>query len=158
MSQDPGSPEVLLADPVKYCEFLIDWYERHGRANRRMWKFFQGATVVLGATTPLMLLVDGLPKVVAAFPSALASLSAALIAIFGWRDNWGMFASTAEQLKFELLKYRNRATKPYKNELDDNEALANFVERVESLVSLETDSWRKQLLGAYTNRQGGTVG
>ena len=144
--EKPKSDE--LNDVEAYCLDLISRYECHGRSNRRLWKVLQSLVVVMSAITPLMILVDGVPKLMVATPASIASISAALLAIFRWRELWVVFAMTAEALKIELLKYRTRSGPHYSSPVSNEAARSAFIGRIEVLTSGEMQSWQENILNS----------
>jgi Protein of unknown function (DUF4231) len=124
----------------------LDWYEVHARRNRICWQVFQTATIVLGGLTPVLVLWSNVPKPLQALPAALASISAGLAGVFGWRDDWIRFAHTAEALKTERTLLTTRTGPRYARAIDDDRALENFVEAIEALASSEVSEWRSRLV------------
>jgi hypothetical protein len=61
------------------------------------------------------------------------------------------FASTAEALKSELIKFETRTSPAYRHEVTDDVAIDNFVQAVEALVLSETSGWHTQLLKQPAN-------
>lgn len=49
---------------------------------------------------------------------------------------------TTEALKIELMKYKAHASKKYNQNLDEQEALDNFVDTIDSLTMNEVSEWR----------------
>ena len=124
------------------CQVMITWYEKNKRTVRTLFYISQVCIIVLSALTPILILWSDLPKPVQALPAAIASICAALNAVFRWRENWVLRAHTSEALKRELLKFKTRTSEEYRADLDDQQALANFVARVESLTMSELSEWR----------------
>ena len=89
--------------------------------------------------------LESVPKALQALPAALAAIAAALVGTFRWRDNQARFATAGETLKSELVYFQTRSTKWYDRKLHDDEAIDNFVSRMESLVLNETAEWRADL-------------
>jgi hypothetical protein len=117
----------------------IRWYRGHARRARLLGRSAQIAIVVLAGLTPILeLFYHG--SWVALF-AALAALTASIAAIWGWHGNWIRWASTAESLTSELLKYETRTTPPYAARVDDDEALSAFVVRMEEIRLGETSAW-----------------
>lgn len=69
---------------------------------------------------------------------ALAAIAAGLVGVFQWQQNWVRFASTAEALKSELIRFETRTSSAYRPEVTDDVAIDNFVQAVEALVLSET--------------------
>jgi hypothetical protein len=124
------------------CQLMITWYDKNKRTVRTLFYISQVCIIVLSALTPVLILWSNLPKPLQALPAAVASVCAALNAVFRWRENWVLRAHASEALKRELLKFKTRTSEEYRADLDDQQALANFVARVESLSMNELSEWR----------------
>jgi hypothetical protein len=96
----------------------------------------------LSALTPVLILWSEIPKPLQALPAGIASIAAALSAVFRWRENWVLRAHTSEALKRELVKFKARASEAYQVDIEDQKALNNFVTRIESLSMNELSEWR----------------
>lgn len=127
---------------VEDCQTMIEWYEKNKRIPRRLYYVSQTATIVLSALTPVLILWSELPKAAQALPAALAGIAAGLNAVYRWRENWVLRAHTSEALKRELVKFRARASEHYRAELGEQQALDNFVGRVEAITMGELSEWR----------------
>jgi hypothetical protein len=62
--------------------------------------------------------------------------------VFKWRENWALRAHTAEALKRELMKYRTRTSQKYNHTIDEQQALDNFVDTIDTLTMNEVTEWR----------------
>jgi hypothetical protein len=147
------STDVPASDPsertrlaVQRCTYMIDWYEVRLRRARIWYRLFQTATIILSGLTPVIILLFQQPPVVQAAPAALASISAALVASFRWREDWIRFAVAAETLRSERAKFLARATEEYAVTVPLERALDTFVFRTESLAISEVSEWRNQLI------------
>jgi hypothetical protein len=127
---------------VDDCQKMIDWYEKNKRVPRRLYYVSQTATIVLSAVTPVLILWEELPKAVQALPAAVAGIAAGLNAVYRWRENWVLRAHTSELMKRELVKFRARASEHYRADLGEQEAIDNFVGRIESITMGELSEWR----------------
>ena len=137
------------------CQTMIKWYDTSKRTVRNLFFVSQVCIIVFSALTPVLILWSDLPKPLQALPAALASICAALNAVFRWRENWVLRAHTSEALKRELLKFKTRASDEYSADIDDQQALNNFVTRVESVSMNELSEWRVlQLQGPKDARSG----
>lgn len=58
-----------------------------------------------------------------------------------------------EALKSERLKFETRTTAMYRPSLDEQQALSNYVARMEALVKDEVTYWRAQLQKAASPRE-----
>ena len=137
--------QVVLDD----CKTMIAWYDKNKRTARIFFYVSQVCTIVLSALSPILILWNEVPKPIQALPAAIASIAAALSAVFRWRENWVLRAHTSEALKRELVKFKARASEAYRADLDDQKVLDNFVTNIESLSMKELSEWRVlQLEGA----------
>jgi Protein of unknown function (DUF4231) len=121
------------------CEALIKDYEDYWRSRKRLYLGFQIAAVLLGAVTPVLLLVTELPKALQALPAAIAAFLVAVVAICHWQENVARCAYAAEALQSERAKFILGATDRYKNE---NNALEAFVDQIEGIRMTEVRGWR----------------
>jgi hypothetical protein len=140
-----GSEQVKVA--IERCDGMLAWYETHLARARLWYRVFNTGTVVLAATTPVLILWQppGVTPIWQAAPAALASLFATLIGSYRWREDWIRYAVAAETLRSERTKYITRTTQDYGLSLSDSEAFDNFVYRMESLAISEVSEWRNQL-------------
>jgi hypothetical protein len=145
---DEGHPDVRREFALRRVDEQIHWYETHSARQWRAFAVFQSATVVLGGLTPVLILWSELPKAVQALPAALAAIAAGLVGIFRWPHNKTRYSFTAEALKSERVKYATRTTLPYRRELSDDEALENFVARIEDIAMAEVAEWRGEFARA----------
>ena len=143
--------EERRAFALARADAQIRWYESH--SSRQWWAFtvFQSAAVILGGLTPVLILWTDLPKAVQALPAALAAIAAGLVGIFRWADNKARWSFTSEALKSERVKYATRTTAPYGRNLSDDEALDNFVARIENLAMTEVVEWRGEFARTADN-------
>jgi hypothetical protein len=126
----------------------IQWYETHSARQWRAYSIFQSAAVLLGGLTPVLILWSDVPKAVQALPAALAAVAAGLVGIFRWPDNKTRYSFTAEALKSERVKYATRSTSRYGRDRSDDEALENFVARIEDIAMTEVAEWRGEFARA----------
>jgi len=75
---------VALADAdrakaaIAQCEWHLNWYATHSRADWFLYRTFQIAIVALSGSTPVLILFTSLPKPVQAIPAAVATVVAAI--------------------------------------------------------------------------------
>src|SRR2546428_6851577 len=92
------------------CQSSINWYQKRKTLPRVLYQASQMSIIVLGALTPVLILITDLPKWAQALPAAVASMAAGLGSMFHWQENWVRRASTLEALRAELLKYKTRTS------------------------------------------------
>lgn len=131
---------------LKRCNEQIKWYEDHASHARILYRAFQSAVVILGGLTPVLALwSEEVSRGVQALPAALAAIVAGISGFWRWQENWIRFGYTAEALKSELVKFETRATEAYRASLNEEQALENFVIRIEDLAIGEVSEWRTRL-------------
>jgi Protein of unknown function (DUF4231) len=139
---------------ITRCDQQIDWYEAQSKQANLLCRLFQTAAVLLGAITPVLILWDGVAAPLQALPAVLGSVSAGILAIYGWQDNKARFAVAAEALKSEKLRYQTR-TGAYDG--DPNRALSQFVSSIESIAMAETSEWRRSFVKSGQRMDVGAV-
>jgi len=122
----------------------VHWYERFSKREWRLFVVFQTTAILFAATTPCLILWSSIPKGVQALPAALASVAAGLVGSFRWLQNKSRFAYTAEALKSERVLYDTRTPPRYGPNLTEDEALAEFVGRIEDISMTEVSEWRSE--------------
>ena len=141
-----ANPEESQITPkqkaIGYCKDLIDYYERSRIKFRNSWYFSQAATIILSASTPILIL-GGAPNVVSAIPPALASITGGL-AVFRWQENWVITKSTQEALEAELIAFELGVTESYRTTEDI--AVEKFITRVNTLHLDRVKEWSTVLL------------
>lgn len=142
------SPDELQAGREKAlqrCQDEIRWYENVKRRQRLAHYALQASVIVLSGMTPLLILIDQLPKPLQALPAALAGMLAAINGVFHISENYARFAYTSEALKSERFRFETRTTRDYAAEVDDYKALDRFVSRIEELIMSDVSDWRQRI-------------
>lgn len=98
--------------------------------------------MVLGATSPVLVLFSQLPKPVQALPAALGAFAAAILASFHWHEDAVRWAAVREQLKRELRQMSVRAGRY--DGLSHEAALNHFVLTIEAIMGGELRQWEQQ--------------
>jgi hypothetical protein len=124
-------------------EAEIEWYEKAKRNQRRLRQLLQSSVIVFSGLTPLLLLIDNVPKFVQALPAATAAILAALNAAFRVSENYARFSYTLEALKSEKFKFETKAAEIYGTKVNDQKALERFVSKMEELIISEVVDWRQ---------------
>lgn len=146
------NPDNRRKVAIERCNDQIQWYEKHASRTSFLYRLFQTCAIVFGGLTPILILWGEVPKPIQALPAALAAVSAGLVGIFQWQQDWARFSDTAEALKSELIKYETRTSAEYAAVLENAVALDNFVQRIETLALTETRSWHSQQFQPIPNR------
>ena len=125
---------------------MILWYQVKRSRMNVVFNALQGAVIVLTASTPFLVLVDNLAdKVFQALPATIVAIAVALMGSYKLRENWVRYTVAVEALRSEKAKYLTRTTPSYWR-LPRDEALNNFVLRIEALALSEVEEWRKQMV------------
>ena len=143
-----GSVPSRAAEALYRCDTMIGWYENKLTFARRCYYVFQSAVILLSGITPFLVLTPYLAdqKALQALPATVAAIAAALITSYRWREDWVRYAVAAETLRSERIKFGTRTTEPYAIKLTDDDALDNFVFRIEALAISEVAEWRSQIV------------
>jgi len=126
----------------------VGYYRAAARLNYRSYWALQSAAIALGPITPILLLVEGLPKVVQSLPAALAGIAAALNAAFDFRDDYCRHAYTTNALLSEHDQFMARAGNNYGTDRTDDEVLSAFAQRLAKIADGEATDWQRQFLKA----------
>lgn len=120
-------------------EEQLRWYEGKAVSCKRNHDVLQAITVVCSILTPILILALDLDwKLPAVATSAAVSMSAGMMAAFKIREKWINYRTTAEAMRAEYSLYKTRSG-PYLHVGDRQQV---FVERIESLLASETETWR----------------
>ena len=152
-TENGKEPTEVLA--LNRCDTLIDWYQRQLKKQRAALTTTRLVAVVLSGLVPVLVIVQmsltaqtpnwlAVSILIALFP-ALAAISSALDELFQYKENWIRFSIATEELKSEKVKFLTRTTKAYQRDLDEYEALSNFVTRIERITLRETRRWQSQV-------------
>ena len=121
----------------------IEWYDKKAMSNQRRYSKLQWILIILSALTPVLIAIDfGLTeysflKWIAVVTAVIVAITAGVLRIFRYHDNWITYRTTSETLKKEIHLY-TAGIGEYKD-TKDKEAV--FVQRVESLISQENTLW-----------------
>ena len=121
----------------------IDWYDRKASSNQSRYSKLQWILIIFSALTPVLIAIDfGLEeysflKWTAVITAVIVSISAGVLRIFKYHDNWITYRTTSETLKKEIYLYQ-AGIGDYANAKDKESV---FVQRVESLISQENTLW-----------------
>ncbi|BDA71641.1 hypothetical protein CAL7716_058070 [Calothrix sp. PCC 7716] len=127
---------------IEYCKK----YERHHKlaatSFRCAYFISQFAAVVFSGITPILILMDSIPKSLQAIPPAIASISAGL-SVYNWRLSSVRSARAATLLENERLNFELRIGESYSQTLPDDTAIANFRKNVMQVQTQVLDDWEK---------------
>jgi len=117
----------------------ISWYDRKSGTNQLWFKRLRFAEIVAAAIIPLLSGFAGqslsIKIAIGAFGVVVAVI-ASLLALLRLQEHWISYRATAEALKAEKFLFLTQ-TQPY----DKEDALHLLVQRVEALLSKESNEW-----------------
>ena len=144
MDQQPSGDLQQRRDKAleRYRE-EIDWYGHVKQRHRRAYQLLQVCVIVFSGLTPLLILIDQVPKPLQALPAALAGMLAAILATFRLQDNYARFGYTMEALKSELLRFESQGDRDYGPDVDSQKAFERFVSKMEAMIMAEVTDWRQ---------------
>jgi uncharacterized protein DUF4231 len=121
---------------LRYAKGELARHRSAERWHRAFFVVFQVVTIVSAATATVLAVADpnDVPSVVRAIPAAIATLGAAVLAAFGFRNAWRRHLSAARNLTYEILKFETevreyRETEPRPEPF----GVDMFLERVDSI-------------------------
>lgn len=138
---------------LRRCAEQVKWYTDAASRHRVYYTVAQLGAFFATALTSVLILWTELPKTVQALPAAIATLLIGLNGVFRWRESWARFATTAEALKSERIKFETYAVDEYPSGNPDA-AIRNFVVRIEQIAAEETAAWRRQADSQARSRTG----
>ncbi|MCR4436752.1 MAG: DUF4231 domain-containing protein [Clostridiales bacterium] len=121
-------------------EDQISWYDKKSRFNQSWYKGLRICEISLSLSIPLLTAVvpDGWAnKVVVGSVGIIVAVTAGVLLLFKFQENWIQYRTAAETLKHEKFLFLTGAG-PYNNA---ENAFPIFVERIESLISKENANW-----------------
>jgi len=116
------------------------WYGNKSGSAKKWHLRFQIA-IIIGAVLVTLLTNSNVSRIVV---SSIASIVVVLVAIpqlMKFEENWIHYRTTAESLKREKFFF-DTLTGPYSNSANPQQ---DFVERVESLISVEHQAWIQEI-------------
>ena len=121
----------------------IDWYDRKSRAAQRRYKFLRVLEICLAASIPV---ISGFaehvptwvlhPTLLVALAGVMLTIVAGLLSLYRYQEVWVNYRTVCDSLRREKFFFLTR-TPPY----DTPTPLPLLVERAESLMSQENNSW-----------------
>lgn len=144
MANDTGTNANPARSALFRCDELIDWYERNKRRQRTLDNVLQTSVIFAAGFTAFAAAIDSWPKWAIVLPAVITSVATGLSTNFRFRSKFVNFAFAAERLKWVKLRYLIRCADPA---LSTN-AVEEFVNSMESIVSAELAEWREGILAA----------
>jgi Protein of unknown function (DUF4231) len=145
MGESQSLQEEKKQQALKECMRLEKNYESASAAFQSSYFLSQFVAVVFSGITPILILMDNVPKYVQAVPPALASISAG-VSVYDWRLNWARNRFSSESLKSERLNFDMRVTSDYDSKLTDEAALGNFRKNVMSIHHQAMREWEQAIV------------
>ncbi len=143
--QETSQAPDAFKTAIEHCKK----HERHHKlaATSFRWGYFlsQFAAVVFSGITPILILMDNIPKSMQAIPPAIASISAGL-SVYNWRLSSVRSQRAATLLENERLNFELRISSCYSQSLEDEIAIANFIKNVMQVQNQVLDEWEKVVL------------
>jgi hypothetical protein len=121
----------------------IDWYDRRSGSNQKAFKRLRLVEILTAATIPVL---AGFSQGSQSFALAtgiagmIVTVIAGILALYRFQENWRDYRATSEALKQEKFLYLARA-RPY----DGEQHFETLVQRVEALLSRETNQWTEAM-------------
>jgi len=144
-------------DTDAYIEQRVDeqikWYDGKSQGAQRWFKALRVMEIVCAAFIPLIAgfqLANESTALVVSLLGVVIAVSAALIGLGNYQENWVEYRTTCESLRHEKYLFLTKAT-PY----DDVEPFNLFVQRVEGLVSKENSTWSQAVRAQKSARGAG---
>ena len=121
-------------------EDQLKWYSKKSSFNKNRYRLLKSSVIAISVTIPFLAgLIKGdgdWLKIAVGVGGVMVALLEGLLSLFKYQDLWLEYRVTAEQLKREKILYET-GSGPYKN----NKSLQMLVERTESILSTENQSW-----------------
>lgn len=118
----------------------MEFYDRRGVSNKRWYRFFSVYVLVSSVAIAPILAFDSIEnhgKLLAALLAPTVALATGLASKFNFHEYWLNYRATWDALQHEVQWHTARVG-PYRNVQDRN---AEFVKRVEQLISREGSDW-----------------
>lgn len=142
----------LMNDTAYFKERLdsqIEWYNRKASLNQKSYRKYKTLEIILAASIPVIVSLSTMKEVVewglntwfqviAATSGLVLAITNSISAMEDFYKNWKTYRATCEALQQERVKYL-ACTDNY----DDDDAYAQLVEKVESILNKEINQWKQ---------------
>lgn len=124
----------------------IAWYGAKSSYNQKRYRWLQVLAIVAGSLIPFLTGYVDHPdygptfKILVGSLGVLGALITGLQSLYKFQENWVQYRSTCEALKSEKYLFETQ-TPPYTGP----DALANLVQKVETLISSENKKWTQYI-------------
>ena len=127
----------------KRIEFNLTWFQKNSSVHRISFYLTSIMIIVINASIPIINQIY--PKYasnIVSTLSAIAAISASLIALFSMRENWFRSSMHAEEIKTECMLFNMTVGEygEFQNKEDKERLLA---ERFEEIVRSDRNKWSK---------------
>ena len=122
-------------------EDQIKWYDSKSLENQKTFKRLRTLEIICAAIIPFcsgFMGSDPIDKVVVGLLGVVIAVSAGVMALNKYQENWLTYRTTCEKLKHEKYLFHT-CCKPY----DDEDSFQLLVQRVEGVISKENSQWSK---------------
>lgn len=127
----------------------VDWYDRKSSLNQKRYKMLKKVEIIIAATIPVVTTMGALIPNETLETGMLVFAAVAGIILVVINKNleledylrfWKEYRAACEALQYERALYLTR-TEPY----DEEDAFPRLVEKVESILSKETQKWQSRI-------------
>ncbi|MEM8909748.1 MAG: DUF4231 domain-containing protein, partial [Bacteroidota bacterium] len=120
----------------------VAWYERKSKINKTRYRSLKLLVICFSVTIPFLtgLINDSTQwlKIAVGIGGVMIAFCEGMISLFKYQENWLQYRNTAELLRREKILFLTQSG-PY----ETNTSLNYLVERAESIMSKENQSWIK---------------
>jgi len=123
-------------------EEQLDWHSKKARTNKLRFRISVIIIMILSAIIPLINLIETLDvqtRIISSLLSAVILIVTGITQLEKYQENWIIYRTTQELLKKEKYFYKNGVAEYA--DLDENSKRRLLVQRVETLISSETNKY-----------------
>jgi hypothetical protein len=147
-TKKPQQPQAPKLEPLwDRLQAQIDWYDHKAQAAQSAYKLSKIAIILLAIATPVLAEYGRIPGL-SDTRALLVGIAAGLIILLEglqqlnkWQENWILYRSTCEALRYEQHLFAEKAG-PYA-ELKPEAAQRTLAERFGNLVMAEHSKWHQ---------------
>lgn len=116
------------------------WYSKKSRSAKK-WHLSSQIAIIIGTVLVALLTNSDVSRIVVSLIASIVVVLVSISQLMKFEENWIRNRTTAESLKKEKFFF-DTLTGPYSNSENPQQ---DFVERVESLVSVEHQTWIQEI-------------
>lgn len=123
-------------------EDQIKWHSQKTRYNKSMFRLYQIITLIASASIPIVNVIDQIDlnvRIITSIKAGIIAVVSGISQLERYQENWILYRTTTELLKKEKYFFESNAGEY--SHLDEDEKNQLLVERVESIVSVETSKY-----------------